>query len=165
MERNGGREGNSATQDDSNTARPFWGVAVQQGEYWECLGGNGKSNIGLKTVMGGMPGWAARLLVHCPALVNANVRFLCLFFGCSCLLTISVQRNGEYYSLQWGCRCCGNGDGRDAGLGGAPFGTLPGLGERQRSLLCLLFHWSCLLTICMRRNGGVLRFAMGLPVF
>ena len=69
---------------------------------------------------------------------------------------------GEYYGLQWGCRCCGNGDGRDAGLGGAPFGALPGLGERQRSLLCLLFRCSCLLTISVQRNVGILRFAMGL---
>ena len=71
---------------------------------------------------------------------------------------------GEYYGLLWGCRCCGNGDGRDAGLGGVPSGAFPGLGECQCSLLCLLFRCSCLLTISVQRNGGILRFAMGLLV-
>ena len=61
---------------------------------------------------------------------------------------------GESYGLQWGCRGCGNGYGRDAGLGGAPFGTFPGIGERQRSLLCLLFRCSCLLTISVQKKWG-----------
>ena len=66
--------------------------------------------------------------------------------------------------MQWGCQCCGNGDVRDAGLGGVPFGVSTGLGECQRSLLRLLFRCSCLLNICVQRNRVVLRFAMGLLV-
>ena len=40
---------------------------------------NGVAGV-VETAMGGMPGWAARLLARCPALANAKVRFFFFFF-------------------------------------------------------------------------------------
>ena len=133
-------------------------MCKEMGEYyglqWGCrCCGNGD---GRDAGLGGRAFWRVARPWRTPTFASMSSFSLFLFVNHQCAKKwgyITVC-NGLHYGLQWGYRCCGNGDGRDGRMGSAPFGALPSLGERQRSLLCLLFHCSCLLTICAQRNEG-----------
>ena len=141
MERNSGGEHNMAAQQHGDTARRFWGVVVQQGEYWERLGGNRKSNIETENSDGQDAGLGGTLFGALPGLGKRQRLLLCLLFRRSCLLTICVQGKwGVYYGLQWGCWCSGNGDGWDPGLGWRAFSRIrPALVNANISFYVFLF--------------------------
>ena len=56
--------------------------------------------------------------------------------------------------LEWDSHYVANLNGWDAKLGNGPFGASPGLGECQRSLVCLLLHCFRLLGFFMEGKGG-----------